>query len=88
MIKRTIRIEDPLIITKLKSLSSEKEISENKLINIILEKALIHDNFKLREQEVDEILKNVVASNNKLIDVIEEQTKKINSYTEEIKKIL
>jgi len=87
MIKRTIRIEDPLVITKLKSLSSEKEISENKLINIILEKALIHDNFKLREQEVDEILKNVVSSNNKLIDVIEEQTNKINSYTEEIKKI-
>jgi len=87
MIKRTIRIEDPLVIAKLKSLSSEKEISENKLINIILEKALIHDNFKLREQEVDEILKNVVASNNKLIDVIEEQTNKINSYTEEVKKI-
>ena len=87
MIKRTIRIEDPLVIAKLKSLSNEKEISENKLINIILEKALIHDNFKLREQEVDEILKNVVVSNNKLIDVIEAQTNKINSYTEEIKKL-
>ncbi|WP_347132515.1 hypothetical protein [Staphylococcus hominis] len=42
MTRKTIRISDPLIEYLIKEISDDKNISENKLINIILEKALIH----------------------------------------------
>lgn len=88
MTRKTIRISDPLIEYLIKEISDDKNISENKLINIILEKALIHQRFDTKEQEVEDLLRNVATSNNKLIEVIERQTKAINGYTKEIKKLL
>ncbi|HBC8012180.1 TPA: hypothetical protein KE306_000992 [Staphylococcus aureus] len=88
MTRKTIRISDPLIEYLIKEISDDKKISENKLINIILEKALIHQRFDTKEQEVEDLLRNVATSNNKLIEVIERQTEAINGYTNEIKKLL
>ncbi|QCT73964.1 hypothetical protein [Macrococcoides canis] len=88
MTRKTIRISDPLIEYLIKEISDDKNISENKLINIILEKALIHQRFDTKEQEVEDLLRNVATSNNKLIEVIERQTEAINGYTKEIKKLL
>lgn len=88
MTRKTIRISDPLIEYLIKEISEDKNISENKLINIILEKALIHQRFDTKEQEVEDLLRNVATSNNKLIEVIERQTEAINGYTKEIKKLL
>ncbi|HHW7133803.1 MULTISPECIES: hypothetical protein [Staphylococcaceae] len=88
MTRKTIRISDPLIEYLIKEISDDKNISENKLINIILEKALIHQRFDTKEQEVEDLLRNVATSNNKLIEVIERQTEAINGYTNEIKKLL
>lgn len=88
MTRKTIRISDPLIEYLSKEISDDKNISENKLINIILEKALIHQRFDTKEQEVEVLLRNVATSNNKLIEVIERQTEAINGYTKEIKKLL
>ncbi|MBK1406357.1 hypothetical protein [Staphylococcus hominis] len=88
MTRKTIRISDPLIEYLIKEISDDKNISENKLINIILEKALIHQRFDTKEQEVEVLLRNVATSNNKLIEVIERQTEAINGYTKEIKKLL
>lgn len=88
MTRKTIRISDPLIEYLIKEISDDKNISENKLINIILEKALIHQRFDTKEQEVEDLLRNVATSNNKLIEVIERQTEAINGYTKEIKKML
>lgn len=88
MTRKTIRISDPLVEYLIKEISDDKNISENKLINIILEKALIHQRFDTKEQEVEDLLRNVATSNNKLIEVIERQTEAINGYTNEIKKLL
>ncbi|MBQ5152543.1 hypothetical protein D6861_004425 [Macrococcoides caseolyticum] len=88
MTRKTIRISDPLIEYLIKEISDDKKISENKLINIILEKALIHQRFDTKEQEVEDLLRNVATSNNKLIEAIERQTEAINGYTKEIKKLL
>lgn len=88
MTRKTIRISDPLIEYLIKEISDDKNISENKLINIILEKALIHQRFDTKQQEVEDLLRNVATSNNKLIEVIERQTEAINGYTKEIKKLL
>lgn len=88
MTRKTIRISDPLIEYLIKGISDDKNISENKLINTILEKALIHQRFDTKEQEVEVLLRNVATSNNKLIEVIERQTEAINGYTKEIKKLL
>jgi|GEM_PF-2339887 len=88
MTRKTIRISDPLIEYLIKEISDDKNISENKLINIILEKALIHQRFDTKEQEVEDLLRNVATSNNKLIEVIERQTEAIDGYTKEIKKLL
>ncbi|UWF57421.1 hypothetical protein NZD48_03415 [Staphylococcus hyicus] len=88
MTRKTIRISDPLIEYLIKEISDDKNISENKLINIILEKTLIHQRFDTKEQEVEDLLRNVATSNNKLIEVIERQTEAINGYTNEIKKLL
>ena len=88
MTRKSIRISDPLIEYLIKGISDDKNISENKLINIILEKALIHQWFDTKEQEVENLLRNVATSNNKLIEVIERQTEAINGYTKEIKKLL
>ncbi|CAC8563255.1 hypothetical protein IDG47_22800 [Staphylococcus sp. EG-SA-6] len=88
MTRKTIRISDPLIEYLIKEISDDKNISENKLINIILEKTLIHQRFDTKEQEVEDLLRNVATSNNKLIEVIERQTEAINGYTKEIKKLL
>ncbi|HHW6763002.1 hypothetical protein [Macrococcoides caseolyticum] len=88
MTRKTIRISDPLIEYLIKEISDDKNISENKLINIILEKALIHQRFDTKQQEVEDLLRNVATSNNKLIEVIERQTEAINGYTNEIKKLL
>lgn len=88
MTRKTIRISDPLIEYLIKEISDDKNISENKLINIILEKALIHQRFDTKEQEVEVLLRNVATSNNKLIEIIERQTEAINGYTKEIKKLL
>ncbi|UEX90613.1 hypothetical protein [Staphylococcus ratti] len=88
MNRKIIRISDPLIEYLIKEISDDKNISENKLINIILERALIHQRFDTKEQEVEDLLRNVATSNNKLIEVIERQTEAINDYTNEIKKLL
>lgn len=88
MSRKTIRIEDPLIEIKIKNICKEKAISENKLINLVLEKSLLHDAFKTREEEIESILINVVTSNNKLIEVIEKQTEVLNDYIKQLNKIL